>query len=143
MQDLAIARAIASRLEVWGEPAEEQRLGTVYPVPPDSIGTWPSIVVYPDADSLTYGASTRITTITYRIRLYMRPNADLTRRLNSLLNWRAHLRQAFDGNASLGGLADACRVTETRLGDEEYAGEQLVYAEATVEVTKVEPVSIV
>jgi hypothetical protein len=142
MNDLSVANALAERLRIWGEPAEEQALATVYPVPPNTIGTWPSIIIYPDADTITYGASTRITTLSYRIRLYLRPNADLTRRLTTLLRWRSHLRTAFDGNASLGGLVDAVNVTQTSLGDEEYAGEPMVYAEATVEVIKVDVITV-
>lgn len=142
MNDLAVANAMADRLRAWGEPAEEQALGTVYAVPPDSIGTWPAIIIYPDADTITYGAAARITTLVFRIRVYLRPNADLPRRLTTLLRWRSHLREAFDGNASLGGLVDAVTVTETRLGDEEYAGEPLVYAEAVVEAVRAEVITV-
>ena len=142
MNDLAVANALAERLRTWGEPAEEQALGTVYPVPPDSIGTWPAIIVYPDADTITYGAATRITTLSFRIRVYLRPNADLPRRLTTLLRWRSHLREAFDGNASLGGLVDAVSVIQTSLGDEDYAGEPFVYAEAVVEAVRVEIITV-
>jgi hypothetical protein len=142
MNDLAVANALAERLRTWGEPAEEQALGTVYPVPPDSIGTWPAIIVYPDADTITYGAATRITTLSFRIRVYLRPNADLPRRLTTLLRWRSHLREAFDGNASLGGLVDAVNVIQTSLGDEDYAGEPFVYAEAVVEAVRVEIITV-
>jgi hypothetical protein len=98
--------------------------------------------VLPSSDAITYGAANRVTTIRAAARVYLRPTSDNTRRFSTLMAWRSRLRDAVLSDFTLGGHCDLARVTETRIDNEDYAGEPFIYAEATVEITKAEHVSI-
>ena len=142
MNDLLLHQKLADAIQNFGPPEGYEPIRVAYIVPPDSISANPALCVLPASDAITYGAANRVTTIRAAARIYLRPTSDNTRRFTTLMAWRSRLRDAVLSDFTLGGNCDLARVTETRIDNEDYGGEPFIYAEATVEITKAEHVSI-
>ena len=139
IDDLAVAQAIATRATDYGAPSG-YALRKVHATPPDNLGIVPAIVVFPETDAMTYGASNRSTVIRFTVRLYLLPQADASRRFQDLLTWRGHLRDMLIGSVTLGGLVHQASVTGTSLGAEVYADQDYITVDLAVEVAKVEAI---
>jgi hypothetical protein len=142
MNDLLIAQRLAAAIQLAATVEGEDPIRSAYATPPDSLGPVPALCVFAGSDAITYGAANRITELRYTCRIYLRVPGDLGRRTATLLKWRTALRNSVLSDWSLGGACDVAKVTETRVLDDEYAGEQYIAVEADVAVTRAEHVSV-
>lgn len=92
-------------------------------------------------DSMEYGGQTRRTVVTFAVRLYLEPVADLTRRIQMMTAYRTWLRDLYNGSVTLGGLVDQASCISTELGTDDYAGATYLTVEARVECVKQEAVA--
>lgn len=139
--DLAIADAIAARFVAYGAPTGFT-LRAAYATPIDGLSISPAIIVYPSTDTVTYGAANRQTVAEFIARCYIPAQGDTERRYRTLLTWRAHLRDAFNGAVLLSGNVSQISVTGTSVGQDTYADNDYLVVEVTLEATKVEAINV-
>jgi hypothetical protein len=139
--DVAIVDAIAARFVAYGAPAG-QTLRASYAVPIDGLSISPAIIVYPSSDTVTYGAANRQVTAQFIARCYIPAQGDTERRYRTLLLWRSHLRDAFNGAVLLSGNVSQISVTGTSIGQDTYADNEYLVVEVNLEATKVEAINV-
>jgi len=137
--DASIAAAIAAQVATVTVPAGVSAIRGATSAPPDNLQVLPYAIVLPGGDQIQYGAASRIITGNFTVRLYLGSPTDFARRFPALHAYRTALRDIFLGATTLGGLVDQASVTGTSIGTDDYAGNELVIVDVTVEVTKGEP----
>lgn len=139
--DTVILDAIASHLRARTAPTGET-IKAVFAYPPDGIATSPIITLYPQGDSIRYGAANRQVTLTVEAVLYL-PQVEYSRQLARVAAFRTWMRDAFlDGVLldSADGVSQAS-VTSTSIGSSEYGDAPWITVSATIEVTGVEAIA--
>jgi hypothetical protein len=137
--DASVATAIAARVATVTVPSGVPPIRGATANPPDVLQVLPYAVVLPSSDTIIYGASSRILSVTYIVRLYLGSETDFARRFPALHAYRTALRDIFLGSTTLGGLVDQASVVGTSIGTDDYGGNNLVVVDINVEVTKGEP----
>lgn len=141
MDDVAVSQALADRFLAVAGPSGYAEIRKAYAFPPDAIAASPAAVVIQGSDQIEVGGQTRRTVLTFTVRLYLEPVADLARRMQLVSAYRTWLRNLYNGAVTLGGLVDQTGVTSTDVGAEDYAGVQYLTVEAQVDCVKLEAVN--
>lgn len=139
--DAAIAAAIATRVATVTVPATVPAIRGATSTPPAALQVLPYAIVMPGPDQITYGASSRIVTTTFTVRLYLGSPTDFARRFPALHAYRTALRDIFIGSVTLGGLVDQASVISTSIATDDYGGTELIVVDVTVEATKGEAIA--
>lgn len=137
--DQQVAAAIAAQVATVTVPANVPAIRGATSAPPDVLQVLPYAVIIPSGDTIIYGASSRILTVSYIVRLYLGSPTDFARRFPALHAYRTALRDIFLGATTLGGLVDQVSVVSTSIGTDEYGGNELVVVDVNVDATKGEP----
>lgn len=139
--DAVVLEAIAAHLRARTAPTGETIKG-VFAYPPDGIATSPIITLYPQGDTVRYGAANRQVTLTVEAVLYL-PQIEYSRQLARVAAFRTWMRDAFLDAVLLNsadGVAQAS-VTGTSVGSSEYGDAPWITVSATIEVTGVEAIA--
>jgi hypothetical protein len=141
MQDIAIHQALAARIEAVAPPTG-YTLRRCYATPPDSIQA-PCVVLMPGADTISYGAANRTTTLTINAVLYLTDQVDTARRYEQLLTWRAWMRDVVLGDTTLGSnLVAQASVDSTDIGNDNYGDQTYITITSLVSVAVLEMVNV-
>lgn len=142
MNDVAVAQALAARALAVSGPTGYAAIRNSFAFPQSAISAVPAIIILPDTDSVEYGGQTRRVTCTFKVRVYLEPVADLSRRFQMLHAYRTWLRNLYNGAVQLGGVVDMASVVNTDMSNDELGGDSYLTVEATVECVKQEAVAI-
>jgi hypothetical protein len=97
----------------------------------------------PGADTISYGAANRTTTLTINAVLYLTDQIDTARRYEQLLTWRAWMRDVVLGDTTLGSnLVAQASVDSTDIGNDNYADQTYITITAQVSVAVLEMVNV-
>jgi hypothetical protein len=93
MYDPDVLEALAAHYRAKTPPTGETlRFVSAYPV--ESIGAVPAIILYGGSDSVSYGASSRTTSLEVSATLYL-PLVEYARQYARIAKWRAWMRDAL------------------------------------------------
>jgi hypothetical protein len=137
--DSSVAAAIAARVATVSVPSGVAPIRGATSSPPDVLQVLPYAVILPSSDNIVYGASSRVLTVNYIVRLYLGSETDFARRFPALHAYRTALRDIFLGATTLSGLVDQASVISTTITTDDYGGNNLVVVDVNVEVVKGEP----
>jgi hypothetical protein len=142
MNDATILAGLAAHITA-ATPPTGYALRRVHTYPPDSLAVLPACVIVPGDDSITYGASVRNVTLTLNATLYILPLADTARKYADLMVWRTWLRDILIDGVTLDGTSTVAQasVTNTSIGTDTYADQDLLTISATIEVAVVEAIA--
>ena len=141
MNDVAVTQALAARVTAVSGPTGYAPIRKAYAFPPDAISQTPACLVMAQGDAMEYGGQTRRTTVTFAVRIYLEPVADLARRIQMMTAYRTWLRDLYNGAVTLGGLVDQASCVSTDLGADEFGGVNYLTVEARIECVQQEAVS--
>jgi hypothetical protein len=145
ISDLAIAQAIATKAALMTVGATYAPIRGATATPSENLPTLPYAFVLPGPDSVSYGSGggNRLITLRFTVRLFLGSQTDYARRFAALHAYRTAMRDFLVTSVTLGGLVDSATVSGTDIGTDSYGGDDFVTVEASVEVTKLDPVNSV
>jgi len=126
MDTYAVGTALAARFSGITPPTGYDAIKQSTVFMPDSISTFPAVVVMPPDSTLSYMMNKQIDELyTFTVRFIIPRSAGLDRGMKALYTWRDHLVKAAVGNQNLdvSGVY-SCMVVGVTMGDVAYGGDE-------------------
>ncbi len=141
MNDATVLNALAAHYRAATPPTGETiRFVSAYPV--EAIPASPAIILFEGSDTITYGASSRNTTIQVQAILYL-PLLEYARQYERTATLRAWMRDSLldgvllDGTSGVGQASVVSTTTDTS----DYGDAPFIAVTANIEITGVEAIA--
>jgi hypothetical protein len=141
MEDYAVLSALATHFRNATPPTGET-LRLVAAFPPESLGATPALVLYEGSDTVSYGASSRTTTLNITAVLHL-PLVEFARSYERISKWRTWLRDSLIDGVLLENTAGVgqASIVGTSTDTTDYGDAPMLTITGTIEVVGVEAIS--
>jgi hypothetical protein len=136
----AIATALAARYApgLMSPPSGLGALRLSTATLPQQVTVTPAILVFPDAGTFEYGASTRQGEAMFRLQFFYSMGVDMARDSVALRKWAGVLCDQLRGAAQLAGIVASARVSSWKTAKLTYAGDEFNGIELDVTIVTTE-----